>query len=151
MPSRFEIAKTGPNTHEVRLGTPGWEKGDPKFFYRLTVEAENVENIGMEPKEWKRRVVEDGKVVISSIVWGFPGDSVRVTNISSARCQVAEGSEVPSFNVTYIDETAKEPKRKTLATTKKDYTWTPGMPLWQKIAIGAGIAGVVGLAWMKAR
>jgi len=151
MPSRFEIAKTGPNTHEVRLGTPGWKKGDPTFGYRLTIEAENVENINMEKGEWENRKVEDGKVIITGTVLGFPWDSVRATNITSARCEVRDVSEVPSFNVTYIDETAKEPKRKTLATTKKDYTWTPGMPLWQKIAIGAGIAGVVGLAWMKAR
>jgi len=121
MPSRFEIAKTGSDTHEVRLGTPGWEEGVPLLQFRLTIEAESVENINMETEEWENRKMKNGKVIITGVAVGFPWDSVRAFGLTSARCEVREKSEMPSFNATYIDETAREPKRVTLARKRVDY------------------------------
>jgi len=120
VPSRFEIAKTGPNTHEVRLGTPEYEVGE-YFRYKVTIEAGSIENIRMEEEEWKNRKVKDGKVIITAIVGAFPKDAVRATSLTSVRCQVRGESEMPTFNATYIDETAKKPKRRTLAKKRTDY------------------------------
>jgi len=152
MPSRFEVAKTRENAYEVRLGTPGWEEGGPSFHYKLTVEAEDIENIKMSSGEWSNRKTKDGKVVFTGAAYGFPADALRAINPKSVRCEVLKGSEVPSFNATYIDETAKEPKRETLATMQKDYTWyvSPwANPMVRNSAIGLGIIGA-GLAVTKA-
>jgi len=136
MTAILEIAKVGTDEHTVEIRTEG-----PDILYEITVQAEDVENIGMEPEEWSGRRVEDGKVIFTGVA-GPPADSVRATNISMARCRVREGSDVPAFNAVYVDKTAKEPKRETLATMQKDYTWY--VSPWANPMVKAGV-GVVGV------
>jgi len=138
MPGRFEIEKTGPDTHEVKVGVPGKIEKGKWFRYRLTVEAERVENIDMDPREWENREVKDGKVVITGNVRAW--DSVRAINITSARCEVREGSDIPSFNVVY--RYREEGIRETLATMQKDYTWYVNPWANPMVKAGVGIAGV---------
>jgi len=142
MPGRFEVAKTGPNTHEVGISFPEWEEGDPNFRYRLIIEAENVENINIESGEWEKREVKNGKVIVEGNV-STGWDNVLATNITRVRCQVREGAKIPSFNVTYIDKTVKNPKRRTLATMQKDYTWYVSPWANPTVKAGAGVVGVV--------
>jgi len=120
MPARFEIAKVGPEKHAVRaIGLEELNRGDEWFYYKLAVDAEKVEQGRIGDEEWRNRKVKNGKMILVGRV--LKGDSVIATNTSSARCEVRKESPVPSFNVTYIDETAKEPKRRTLAKKRTDY------------------------------
>jgi len=127
MPGHLEIAKVGEDTHEIRLSGHE-EDGKCRLDYELWFSARNASNLNFDDPEWPPEE-KDGEFHIGrGSAWGGledPADSCEAYDLTSVRLKryirPAVGNSCKSFHVYYVDETAKEPKRRTLAKKRTDY------------------------------
>jgi len=149
---KLQIAKVGEDVHEVRLGVPGWKKGDPAMLYEIEFVAKDFENVSMERGEWPP-TKKDGSYILQAAVLGFPWDRFRVYNVEWIKCSILPQSEIKSFDITYIDETAEKPKEEVLAKGVTEATWYASPPIKpeQIVLIGLGTIAVIGGIYLAGR
>jgi hypothetical protein len=144
-PGRFEIAKVGENTYEVRLGQVDYQDGDSSFYFTLRYKADASENIGME--SWPGDN-SPNETVIQEFAFNFPWDSLIVTNPKYITCTVdtMENSS-PYMDVYYVDEIGNET---ILASGVTEYTWPPPVKKIPKGLVVGSIA-LVGIILLSRR
>lgn len=136
--AKVEIRKVGQIQFEVLFGQPGWQEGDSRFHYQAELEATGFTNINMN--KWPPEPF-DGKYRIAEGVGSQEG--FKAENLTWLKVVLQPGAGYsPSFDVTYIDETAEEPQEEVLAEGVTEYTWYAGFP-WKGLTIGGATLGTI--------